>query len=499
MKAVEIRNLEYTYACSEQPCIHGIDLSIEQGSCVLLAGASGGGKSTLLNCINGLNPLHYGGTRSGEVRVMDREIADLQMWEISEIVGTVFQNPNTQFFQCNVEDELAFGLECRCCSSSGIRERILEYSRRMRIYDLLHRDIFSISSGERQRVAVAAVAALGQDVLLFDEPSANLDPDATRDLAEVLRDLKAEGRTIIISEHRIHYLRGLVDRVIVLKDGAITYEGSPDALDDPDFRSDQGLRTWFYKDIKTLQTRLSDSAQPPLLSVRDVALRMRRATPILKAASFHAHSGECIGIAGPNGAGKTTLAKALAGLEPKATGSVELDGLALSPRQRIGKIVYMPQQADQQLFADSVYDELVLSAANMLDASDHISETLSAMDLAHLADKHPHALSGGEKQRVAIAAMVAMKPRVLMLDEPTSGMDGRRMMLFARQMRKLTESGCAVLIITHDFEFISECCDRVVWMEDGATHAQYSRGSLDRLLGWFTRNELERTDTLCSR
>lgn len=498
MKAVEIKKLTYTYECAQSPSLDGIDLSIERGSCVLLAGASGSGKSTLLNCINGLNPIHYGGERSGVVQVMDNDVADLRLWEIADFVGTVFQNPNTQFFQCNVEDELAFGMEYRGFSAQEIDDRISKYVERMRISEILHRDIFSISSGERQKVAVAAVSSLGADVLLFDEPSANLDSSATRDLADILYNLKSEGRTIIISEHRIHYLRQLIDRVIVLDNGNIQYDGSPEVLNDDNFRNKFGLRAWSFANLIEPDQSKEDLTHSAILHAENITLKKKNSAPLVNNASIQVRTGECVGIIGPNGAGKTTLARILAGLEVRTEGTVELDGVKLPPKKRIGKIVYMPQQADQQLFADSVYEELALSLKDIPNSDDRINEILKGFDLLPLADKHPHALSGGEKQRVAIAAMIAMRPRILILDEPTSGMDGRRMQQFATEIQKLLDIDCAIFIITHDFELITECCNRLIWMENGSTTTQYAWNDLDQVAVWFGCPEVERKAKICS-
>jgi energy-coupling factor transport system ATP-binding protein len=461
---LELKNLTFLYETSMGPVIDDISLNVKEGECVLLAGASGSGKSTLLHCINGLNPHFYGGTRFGSIKLNGKEMSSLGLAEISQFMGTVFQNPSTQFFLTGVEEEIVLGLEYRGLEKGEIEKRINSAKESLGIKDIMERNIFNLSSGEKQRCAIASVAVLNQPLILFDEPTANLDPGGIAAVKNMLVKLKNEGRTIIISEHRLHFLKELADRIVILKEGKIFYDGSTDILENDDFRAKEGLRCWSID--KSCSFPDDEVKNDGFLSVESLSL-VKSKKEIIKDVSFGVSKGNILGVVGENGAGKTTIARSLCGLESKLKGRVAIDGTVMTPGKIDRRTAFVFQQPDQQLFADTVTEELLFGKNGAGMSSDEVEELLTSFDLKKLEKRHPHSLSGGEKQRVAIATGLSLKPQILILDEPTSGMDGYRLNMLAEKIKDLSKKGVTVIIITHDHELINLCCNSIVEVKKG--------------------------------
>jgi energy-coupling factor transport system ATP-binding protein len=451
-----------------------INVDISQGKLVLLTGPSGSGKSTLLHCINGLAQMHYGGTLTGEIWIAGRDTAGNTLWQTSELAGTVFQNPNTQFFQLTVEDEIAFGLEHLELDRQAIQRRIQKALADIEIAPLRNRDIFTLSSGEKQKVALASIIAMDQPLLLLDEPTANLDIPSIHELKRLLAKLKTQGRTMIVSEHRLWYLRDLADQVIVINDGRLVYDGVPDILEASEFRSEIGLRIWNQLPDAADSVQ-ANSGQKTVLEAHRLSGGAGNRKDLLKDVNLSFGAGECAAVMGHNGVGKTTLSRLLTGLQKEQKGAILINGVAVKHNRRIGQIGCVIQQAEPQLFADTVLGELLLNSPGHAAELCRAEEILQQYDLYALKDRHPQTLSGGEKQRLAIAASIAMNHEILILDEPTSGMDMKRMQILARDVRTLCSRGMLVMIITHDIELVSLCCDKIVWMEKGTVAGMVHR------------------------
>ncbi len=462
---LKISDLNYSYAGPNNPALANVNIQVSPGKLILVTGPSGSGKSTLLHCINGLAPRHYGGILDGQICIAGRDIAGKSLWEISELAGTVFQNPNTQFFQLTVEDEIMFGLEHSGLDPETVVERLELALADVEIEHLRYRDLFTLSSGEKQKVALASILAMDQPLLLMDEPTANLDISSIHELKHLLGKLKKQGRTMVISEHRLWYLRELADQVVVIKNGALVYDGPPDKLASSNFRQKAGLRIWDHS--PEVEDRPGQSGPNVALEVQGLYGSVGRNKQIVNNVNFAVEAGACIAVMGHNGAGKTTLSRIITGLQKEDKGVISIKGEVFKPKSRIGRIGCVTQQAEQQLFSDTVLGELLLSPQN--DNTDDVAakDILKQYDLLELKDRHPQALSGGEKQRLAIAALMALDPEIIILDEPTSGLDMMRMRKLAAEIKKLCDQKIPVIIITHDIELVLLCCDKILWVDNG--------------------------------
>jgi energy-coupling factor transport system ATP-binding protein len=330
---------------------------------------------------------------------------------------------------------------------------------------LKNRSLFKLSSGEKQQIALASAYAMQPDIYVLDEPSANLDKTATLALKDMLRKLKARGKTIVISEHRLSFLMNLADRILYIRDGHIQYDWTAREilqLDEERLHM-LGLRALQAVDLPTrlMQKAAPTSIEsPPILEVRQLCATLG-GTKILTGVSFSVMAGEILGIAGKNGIGKTTLARVLCGVCRESGGEIWIDGKKRRRRQRSKLFSFVMQDADYQLFTESVEDELRFGNTRMPDLEEKINETLTLLDLESYRQRHPLSLSGGQKQRVTIAAAAVSAAPLIIFDEPTSGLDGEHMRKVDAVLRSLKERGKTILVISHDTEFLSIACDRV--------------------------------------
>lgn len=440
---IRAENFSFQYKDSEEG-IFDLSFSIDEGDFVLLAGDSGSGKSTLIKCLNGLIPQLYEGRLEGELSVVGLKTVESAMSERNRVMGSVFQNPRSQFFTTNSTAELVFAMENYGYKKSAMEERLKELTEDYHLDELLDRDILSLSSGERQLLALACSQSLRPDILLFDEPSANLDYGNTMLLSKLLRKLKEGGYTIIIADHRFHYLRGLVDKVFLFKKGAMEF-----------YESETDFKTSSY-DTRSFELFELDSPlpsalpySPPVMEVRNLAYK-----DILKQVSFSLAKGEVSVLMGNNGAGKTTIAKILTGSLKPSKGEVRGAILPL----------YIMQDADFQLFGSSVFQELKIAPHEV--EGEAVLYALDRMDLSIYQDKHPFDLSGGQKQRLQIAMALVSDRDIIIFDEPTSGLDVRSMNRVAREMEELKKDA-SVLVISHDYEFIRRVANRIIYLKDG--------------------------------
>ena len=518
---ISVKGVSYTYPTGAK-VLDGIDLAPAEGSLTLVCGASGSGKSTLVRLMNGLIPHFHHGQRDGEVTVGGREVAGTPIEEMGRLTATVFQNPASQFFTTTVADELVFAGQNYQVEAKEIRRRRAQAATELGIEDLLGRDLKGLSGGQLQKVACAQALAQATPVVLLDEPTSNLDPEAIEDVRAAIQRLKELGRTIVVAEHRVYFLQGLVDEVVLMSKGRIVgrMDGASFYAMGEEERRALGLRTLERPElglpVRVVPARRgaeepaessggrvpswagrAQCATYPAYSAqrggeepaggkggREAMAPGAGASPgpgsstltddrssrpegagapsgalliedlvvegggrrILDIDSLSFTAGAITGVVGANGIGKTTLARAVCRLQRARRGvRITLDSKPL----RRGQAFLVMQDVHRQLFAESVSEE----------AS---APQLGRLDLAALADRHPLSLSGGQKQRLVIATAMDQDARVLILDEPTSGVDRRHLDSIAAELRALADEGRVVIVISHDMEFLNECADSMV-------------------------------------
>jgi energy-coupling factor transport system ATP-binding protein len=435
-----------------------MDLEVRQGEAVLLTGASGCGKSTAVRLVNGLCPHFFKGSLIGCVRIFGCDNAERRLYEIARDLGTLFQDPEQQFFATTVEDEIALVHEWRGGDGQAIRDRVDAAASRFGLDPLRSRPLHCLSEGQKQMVALAAIMSLVPRALVLDEPSANLDPEATLRLAQTIRDLKRQGLAILIADHRLYWLEDVVDRVAIMHGGRIAATGGFDLLADGKIRERFGLRQPSIRDTRC--TLPAINGNPSLLRVEGLRFAYGDGPDLFGGVRFGLPQG-VTGLLGANGAGKTTLARLLTGLTPMKSGRLHLNGNTISPRRLLQRASIVLQNADHQLHMNTVRREVMLSA-HMLPEKERwfaADALLDRFGLAHLAPRHPQSLSGGEKQRLTIACAMAKEPDILILDEPTSGVDGQNLIRIAAAVRQAADRGACVLLISHDLELIDKACD----------------------------------------
>ena len=472
---IALKNVFFSYAESlDDAVIKNLNFEIKSGECVVLVGESGCGKTTISKLINGLIPLYQSGTMAGDVLLGDKNSADMTLAEISRHVGSVFQNPRSQFFNIDTDSEIAFGCENLGMDPEEIRERVNRVVKEFHIEHLAGRNIFHLSGGEKQKIACASVSATDPEIFVLDEPSANLDLKTVADLAEIIKFWKSRGKTVVIVEHRIHYLRDIADRICYVKDGCIAHEWTPAELESkgPEYAASLGLRCMNLEQLKNKVPELAEgpeSSKEPAkrtlkesLVFKDLHFAYNRKFPVLDIPVLSLPRNQITAFIGHNGAGKSTLAQVLCGLR----------GTWRQKRKarKYGAYLIM-QDVNHQLFTESVLDEILLGM-NPQDEKAAL-EILAGLNLEQYANEHPMALSGGQKQRVAIGSGVSSGREIVVFDEPTSGLDYKQMLAVSATLQKLAASGKTLLVITHDPEFILNCCQSVIRMEHGKIVEQY--------------------------
>jgi energy-coupling factor transport system ATP-binding protein len=469
-----LKNVTFHYGETHEQCLHDFSLLVKKGECVLLCGESGCGKTTVTRLINGLIPHFYEGTFSGSVTVAGHDAAVTTPDALAGTVGSVFQNPRSQFFNLDTTGEIAFGCENLGLPPAEIQKRIKETAAALSIEKLLDRDIFALSGGEKQLIAIASAYALSPDIFVFDEPSSNLDWSTCKALAKLLLRLKAAGKTLFIAEHRLYWLSELIDRAVYMKAGQITCDWQAEEfLTLPESaRADLGLRVLNLDALRP--TAKAPERKKPALRISGLSAHYKRGKPVLQAVSFEASPGEVIAILGGNGAGKTTLARTLCGLHKKASGEIALNGAKLSAKARAGPFYLVMQESGYQLFTDSVENELLLSKnKHSRPAPEKVEQILSGLSLTDFRACHPMSLSGGQKQRTAIGTAMAHAAQVLIFDEPTSGLDYRNMRRVVAIIEQLRAEGKTVFIITHDYELLLAACTRALILENGGIKSDF--------------------------
>ncbi|MFT3984724.1 MAG: energy-coupling factor ABC transporter ATP-binding protein [Lachnospiraceae bacterium] len=485
---IKWKDVSFNYPGQKSDGLQHVNLSIFPGECVLFCGRSGCGKTTMLRLVNGLIPSFFSGEGDGAVYLEGQDCSEIPMYRLAERVGSVFQNPRTQFFNVDTDSEIAFGMENRAIPPAELVRRVEQTSRELNIEALRGKSIFALSGGEKQKIAFASVYAMNPDVYLLDEPSSNLDMDSIHALKEHLKLVKGQGKTILIAEHRLYYLMELADKIVYLERGWIKgiYKPKELAALSQEQRASMGLRAADLQQLRP-QKRVK-CAQAPMLELKNVRLCYRKKT-VLENICLQAARGEIIAVAGHNGAGKTTFSRALCGLHKGCEGEFALEGKALDAKDRRKSSYLVMQDVGYQLFAESVEKECVFGIKNP-DAA-LADRTLEALDLSSFREKHPNTLSGGQKQRLAVAVSMVCGKDILVFDEPTSGLDYDSMIRVATLMEQLAEQGAIVFVVTHDYELVCRVCTRIVCFDEGSLSDDLpvtaeNEGKIRELFGLFT-------------
>ena len=457
---ITLKDVTYFYPNHSVPSIKNVNLNIQKGEFIVLTGKSGCGKTTITRVVNGLATKFYEGSLEGIVKIDGQNVNEMPLWALGKNIGSIFQDPKSQFFASLVEDEVAFGCENYGVNADEIDLKVLTSLNKVNGDKLIGKELFNLSSGEKQKVSIASINALNPDIYVFDEPSANLDMYSVEKLKSLLYDLKKQGKTILISEHRLYYLKDLADRYLYLEKGLLKEEWSKEEIYkiSKDKWEKLGLRTLSFKNSIAVEKNKTDKELNNRLWIQLNNLEFRyKNNRIFNKLNLTLYGGEIVAITGGNGMGKTTVAKILCGILKEQGGKVEYLGKPLNHRNRKNKLYFVSQNTECQLFGESVKEELMLN-----DVEVKAERVLAKYGLSGVLDRHPSTLSGGQKQRLTLAVSDVINRDVLIYDEPTSGVDGKNMFLISSRLKELASKGKIILVITHDYEFIVKTCEKVV-------------------------------------
>ena len=451
---IQLENVNFTYNNSDKGALKDVSITIGSGECVLLCGESGCGKTTITRMLNGLIPHFYEVEMHGKVTVCGMDVQKEEIYNISQKVGSVFQNPRSQFFCMDTTSEIAFGCENLGLPEKEIRERMNVVADQLEMDLLLDRDIFQLSGGEKQRVACASVSAMMPEVFVLDEPTSNLDIKSIEKLKQILSFWKDQGKTIVIAEHRFNWLQEVCDRVIYLKDGKVEWNlGIKEFMQFSSAqRKEFGLRTMENVAEKFEKEEISIKKGIECIDYQfsyDQEL-------VFDIDNFTIPQNEIVAITGLNGAGKTTFVRCLCGLEKKFKGTTVLDGKKYKNKEMLKQCYMVMQDVNHQLFCETVEDEISLGVEDRPEEDKN--DVMEQLGVSAFRQRHPMSLSGGQKQRVAIVSAILAEKEILIFDEPTSGLDYRHMIQTAECFKQLKSMGKSVLIISHDWELINKCC-----------------------------------------
>lgn len=507
---IEFKDFTFKYRSQTEPTLKHINLTINKGEKILIVGPSGSGKSTLAHCINGLVPFSYSGEIQGEYYVGGKDPKDLGIFGLSKIVGTVLQDTDGQFVGLTVAEDIAFVLENDCVNQSKMKDKVAELAGKVEIKKLLTNAPGELSGGQKQRVSMAGVMIDDVDVLLFDEPLANLDPATGKTAIELIDELsKDNDRTILIIEHRLEdALWRDVDRIIVVGDGEIVADTTPDELLCQDILDREGIREPLYiTALKHAGCKVTSDTHPmhidsmdisgysdnvnkwfktiilpepkektrKVLEIKDLNFEYIKGTPVLKDINFDIYEGEMISIVGKNGAGKSTLSNLICGFIKPDSGQIKLYGediSDLSVKERGERIGLVMQNPNQMISKAMIYDEVALGLAVRgvpeEEIKERVYETLKICGLYPFRNWPISALSFGQKKRVTIASILVMNPEIIILDEPTAGQDYRHYTEIMEFLKRInSERGITIAMITHDMHLMLEYTDRAVVIADG--------------------------------
>lgn len=470
---IQASNLSYTYPLSNSPALREVTLSIGAGELILITGPTAAGKTTLCLALAGILHHELGGTLTGTLSFHNRPIASYEgMSQLNQHISIVFDDADAQLIFTSVEEEIASGLETRLGTVSERRSRIAEVMEQCEITHLRERAPFALSGGQKQRVAIAAALAMDNNLLILDEPTSELDVRATGRIIEILKGLKKEGKTVIVVDHSLEGYRGVADRVFELNHGQISRQGSFDEL----FPHTQGSVRALYDDPDLIP--YIPPKTEPIINILNL-IHNYGSIPALKGVNLSIYPGEFVALLGENGSGKTTLVKHLNGLLRPDTGQIRVLNLDAT-REPVMMLVrhtgLVFQNPDTMLFADTVDEEIRFGLEN-INASDpdaRIREVLSMVRLTGHEQTYPRHLSRGERQRLAVACILAMKPEIIILDEPTTGLDEVESDRMMALMKSLQLQGHTIIMVTHNMRIAEEYADRIIVMELGKVTGDYT-------------------------
>jgi energy-coupling factor transport system ATP-binding protein len=506
---IEFKNFSFQYFSQAEPTLHDINLSIYPGEKILIVGPSGSGKSTLGNCINGLIPFSYKGEISGSLTVHGKSTRDLNIFELSKFVGTVLQDSDGQFVGLSAGEDIAFALENDSVPHAEMHERVRKVAEMVEMQSFLTSSPFELSGGQKQRTSLAGVLVNDVDILLFDEPLANLDPATGKTAIEIIDDIhNTSGKTVIIIEHRLEdVLHRHVDRILVVNDGRIIADQDAHSLVSSDILIKTGIREPLYVTalkyagvdvtremlpgyITTLKARLSTDAltewqkniqTPPPAETKPSVIRMDNVSfsydgkrPVLQDITFDIREGEMVSLVGKNGAGKSTLSKLLCGFEKVDQGTIYYrseDIKDKSIKERAEMIGVVLQNPNQMISKNLIFDEVALGLrfreVPEEEIKTRVEKVLKICGLAPFVEWPISALSYGQKKRVTIASILALGPEVLILDEPTAGQDFRHYTEIMEFLVEINKMGVTIILITHDMHLMLEYTPRAIVLSGG--------------------------------
>ena len=450
-----LENLSLFYE-QDKKVLDDINLIVADGECVLLTGESGSGKSSIINSINGLAFEYENAKFSGSVKVNNKDLKGMELYEISLMISSVFQNPKTHFFNVDTTLELLFYLENIGLDRKEMESRMEDMLKLFPIKHLLGRSIFNLSGGEKQILCVAACYISGCKIIVLDEPSSNLDDKYIDILKEMLQILKNKGITLIIAEHRIYYLTDLADRIILVRKGELFKELTKDELLNSE--KQLGLRSAIKTVLKAQNKSVGND-----LNIKKLEYNFKDGSG-LKIEDISFGLGNIYGITGKNGCGKSTFLRVMTGLDDKGKSEITFNGKILNKKDRLKNSSLVMQDVNHQLFTDSVEEEIKLGVKDL--SQDRLDKVLFGLELTELKDRHPMSLSGGQKQRVAIASVLCKNSRFIFFDEPTSGMDYKNMIRISKLIKEMSTKDNIIFIVSHDNEFLNETADSILCLEE---------------------------------
>ena len=511
-RAIVFENVSWRYAGNKEDTLHDVNLEVRAGETVVITGASGAGKTTLCRCINGLIPHFFEGTLKGDVSVWGDSIKTSSTVDLARRVGMCFDNPSNQLVCATVLEEIAFGPQNLCKTRDEVMRRVSDAMTFCRLEKYRDKSPHALSGGEKQAVAIAALISMEPEAMILDEPTSNIDAVGTGLVFERMGQLiKERRRTTLIVEHKLQYALPLADRLVVISGGAIVADGPPRrVLSDAEFLDKSQIQV---PHVTTLAHRIADdlseenvpitleegvtllsrlikenkvrvkqaktNAPPrnspkPIISCQDVSFEYPDGTTAVKGVTLDILQGEFVGLVGRNGSGKTTLAKLFNGLYRPTKGSILVDGVDVaraSVEELVSRVGYSFQNPDDQIFAKTVKDELAFGPKNLKLSQDEIirrvESAASEVEITSYLDANPFNLSQGLRQRVAVASVLTLNPKVLIVDEPTTGQDFTRSKIVMNLAKRLCERGRTIIIISHNMDLVAEYCERLIVMLNG--------------------------------
>lgn len=474
-KSIEVVIEKFSY--NEKTILKDISFAVDQGEFIVITGLSGCGKTSLLRLLNGLIPSLYEGDFIGNINILGKPISSYRKGELAKYIGNVFQNPNDQFFSKDVENEVALIGENMGLERYLLKKRVDSSLQEIGITDLRNKKVRELSGGQKQKVAIASTLVFDSQIIILDEPSANLDYKSTRDLENILKHLKEEGKTIIIAEHRLSYLSNLLDRLIILKDGSIETIFSSKELNE-DVAETYELRCFRDVNLKSCMEKQSDEK---LVTVDNIYIS-NKAYGLNQEINFTLNRGECMALIGENGIGKTTLAKELIGLLSIKNGKTSYGN---SDSTRLSNTAISLQNCSNMFFYETVEKELI--PKNKYGDKEYLSKVKNYLIDLELWDKrmlNPHDLSGGEKQRLALLIALLKDSKLCILDEPTAGLDYRRMLLVSNAIKEKIRN-TPIILITHDIELLIHTCNTAYLIAKNGSEKINVAGNEEKIFTFF--------------